>query len=434
MAVVAAAEAAAEAVVVAVASIETKLGLGYRSELALFVERRQDLGFVEILAEDFPHPAHIPAALKRLSRQGMTVIPHSTTLSLGSVQPPVAAQLKHLDALARYFDAPFVSDHIAFVRGGGLETGHLLPVQRNGKMLSVLKRNIEHAREGLSVPLVLENIATTFDWSDTQNEITEPEFLRLVLDSTDSGLLLDVSNLFANSFNHHLSEDAYLRALPLDKLRYVHVAGGTFKQGLYHDTHCHPLKEESLRVLKKLAALVPIPMVMLERDDNFASDIELSVELDQLRQSCAAPGGKAAAESRHIELDLGPIPIAQQELSTLASEQDALVQALLADCSHLPGTLAGLDQERVAQAFQALRRKRIRTIKRAYPDILALFQEEEKLNQLLERYFDSNPSVSELGPYDDAMKFVKYLKKSGELPSPKVAGALSQLLKSFLSN
>lgn len=431
-AVVAAAVAAAEAVVVAVASFETKLGLGYRSELALFVERRQDLGFVEILAEDFPQPSHIPAALKRLCRQGLMVIPHSTTLSLGSVQPPTAAQLKHLDALARYFDAPFVSDHIAFVRGGGLETGHLLPVQRNHKMLALLKRNIEHARNGLSVPLVLENIATTFDWSERQNTMTEPEFLRQVLESTDSGLLLDVSNLFANSFNHHFSEDDYLRALPLDRLRYVHVAGGTFKQGLYHDTHCHPLKEESLRVLKKLAALVPIPMVMLERDDNFASDIELSLELDQLRQSCRVPASFAAADARQIEIGLEPIAIAKPDLSALAQEQDALVRALLADCSHLPSSL-GLDQERVGQAFKALRRKRIRTIKRAYPDILTIFPEEEKLNQLLERYFDNCPSVSELGPYDDAMKFMKYLKKSGELPAPKLAGALSQALKSFLA-
>ena len=171
---------------------------------------------------------------------------------------------------------------------------------------------------------------------------------------------------------------------------------------------------------------------MLERDDNFASDIELSLELDQLRQSCRVPASFAAADARQIEIGLEPIAIAKPDLSALAQEQDALVRALLADCSHLPSSL-GLDQERVGQAFKALRRKRIRTIKRAYPDILTIFPEEEKLNQLLERYFDNCPSVSELGPYDDAMKFMKYLKKSGELPAPKLAGALSQALKSFLA-
>ena len=32
----------------------TAIGLGYRPELALYIERREDLGFVEILAEDYP--------------------------------------------------------------------------------------------------------------------------------------------------------------------------------------------------------------------------------------------------------------------------------------------------------------------------------------------------------------------------------------------
>ncbi|HMY55946.1 MAG TPA: DUF692 family protein, partial [Candidatus Obscuribacter sp.] len=117
-AVVAAAVAVAAAVVVVVAAAavadmsepgKTFLGLGFRAELAWFIERHQGISFVEILAEDFPSPGQIPDALKRLHRRGIEIIPHSTSLSLGSTTLPSRQLLKHLDELARYFDAPFIS-------------------------------------------------------------------------------------------------------------------------------------------------------------------------------------------------------------------------------------------------------------------------------------------------------------------------------------
>lgn len=447
---------------------KTLLGLGFRAELALFIERHQGISFVEILAEDFPSPGQIPEALKVLHRRGIEIIPHSTSLSLGSTTVPSPRLLKHLDELARYFDAPFVSDHIALVRAGGLESGHLLPVPRNQTMVELLKRNIAEARAGLSVPLVLENIATTFDWPAAHTEMNEAQFLRLILEETDSKLLLDVSNLFANSFNHRFDAGCFLRELPLERLEYVHLAGGAFKQGLYHDTHCHPLRQESLKLLSLLASLcrsanLPLKRVMLERDDNFAEDEELASELAAIEEACrtlplvVAPAVSSIvsdASTLAASASMSNSPLAEPELScpavsagllparapsepgparpaetfrtgegarssqtleSIEACQRALLSALLQEpeaggsSSVLPPELSGFDKDLLWQAGQSLVRKRLRTMKRACPYLMEIFPREEMLDQALRRFYRDSPSPSAAGPYTDAMHFLLYL-------------------------
>jgi len=257
--------------------VVSQLGIGFRPELARFIESRDDIAFVEIIAEDYSHLECIPQALRDLQERGVTIIPHCLSLSLGGADSIDLGRVKHLNSLARYFDSPFVSDHVAFVRAGNLESGHLLPVKRSEATLQIIAENITTVKEHLSVPLVLENIATTFQWPD--NEMGEVEFVSRVLEDSDCGLLLDLSNLFASS--HNLGFDAleYLRALPLQRLKYVHMAGGIFKDKLYHDSHGHPLNHQSIALLTALKALCPVARVMLERDDNFPADGELTCEL-----------------------------------------------------------------------------------------------------------------------------------------------------------
>jgi len=65
-------------------------------------------------------------------------------------------------------DAPLVSEHVAFVRAGGLEAGHLLPVPRSSEALEVLTAHVRTVQAELDVPLALEPIATLFDWPDDE--------------------------------------------------------------------------------------------------------------------------------------------------------------------------------------------------------------------------------------------------------------------------
>jgi len=430
-----------------VADIKTavKLGIGFRPELALMIERRAERGalhFVEILAEDYKRPQDIPQALKNLRKKGLEIIVHSTSLSLGQAEQKgtsgqkeyekcLRKRARHLNEIALLVDSPFVSDHIAFVRSGNLESGHLLPVEHSAAMQAVLRRNIAIAREMLQVPLVLENIACTFDLPGA--EMDEASFVAGVVEENDCGLLLDLSNLFANAHNLNFSAAEYLEELPLQRLAYVHLAGGTFKRGLYHDTHSHPLQEQSLFLLEELIKHMPTNMsvsrVMLERDDRFPPEDELNGELDAI----AAVLAKTEVASACAKIEAGNRIAGQSKLSTAAAQSAVADVALCVRQEELVKSLLGmaavphwLHEKRIREAAEALSRKRLRTIKRAHPaldkhlppdsgtGVFNLFEvdtdDEKRLDHSLRLYFAAFPSVHPDGCYADSLAFLKFIK------------------------
>lgn len=268
------------------------LGIGWRSEYALMIDRRSDLGFIEVMAEDLnPHGA-LPEPILLLKARGVTPILHGVSLSLGSAEPPCATRLQHLATLTQRLGAHYVSEHIAFVRGGGIETGHLLPVPRTRAALEILIANIRTAQAALPVPLVLENIASLFEWPEA--EMDEATFIAQVVEQSGAGLLLDIENVYANAQNHGFDAVTYLERLPLDKLVYVHVAGGAEHAGLYHDTHAHPVQDGVLALLETLCARWHVPGVMLERDDTSASDEDMNAELDRIAAAVARGAARRA--------------------------------------------------------------------------------------------------------------------------------------------
>jgi uncharacterized protein len=259
------------------------LGIGWRPELALAIDRHPDLGFVELTAENHDPSRPLPEALERLRERGVRVVVHGVSLSLGGAEPLDPARLDALAALARRADAPLVSEHVAFVRAGGLEAGHLLPVPRTDESLGLVSEQVRAATRALPAPLALENIAAVVEWPEAG--MGEAEFLAALLERTDTRLLLDVSNVHANARNHGLDPLAYLDTLPLDRLAYVHVGGGVEHDGIYHDTHAHRVDPAALELLEELAARVEIPGAMLERDDDFPPADELAGELEAIREA-----------------------------------------------------------------------------------------------------------------------------------------------------
>lgn len=261
------------------------VGLGWRRQLAHHIDQDTGLGFVEVLAEHLNPAAPLPAPLVRLKERGVPMVLHAVSLGLGSAELPDARRLDTLARLAEQLGAVCVSEHVAFVRAGGIESGHLLPVPRVDEALDVLAENVRRAQAVLPVPLALENIATLFEWPAPA--LTEAEFLSQLLSRTSALLLLDVANLYANALNLGTDAEAVLAAMPRERLAYVHVAGGVRHGGLYHDTHAHPVPTGPLELLETLAArLGPVP-AMLERDDHFPRPDELTAEIRAIEAALA---------------------------------------------------------------------------------------------------------------------------------------------------
>ena len=259
------------------------LGIGWRPPIAAAVERLPGVEWVEVVAENVC-PGHLPASLRRLRERGVTVVPHGVSQGLGGAERPAPARLAALAELAEALDAPLVSEHIAFVRSSGtltgaapLEAGHLLPVPHTRDALDVLCANVAEAQDALPVPLALENIAALLRWPD--EDFTEGEFLAELVKRTGVRLLIDVANLHTNRVNCGTDPARTLDALPPEAIAYVHVAGGYERDGVWHDSHAHPVPTRVLDILADLAGRVRPPGVLLERDEDFPSGAELEGEL-----------------------------------------------------------------------------------------------------------------------------------------------------------
>ncbi|MDI3389478.1 DUF692 family protein [Streptomyces sp. B-S-A8] len=292
-------------------------GMGWRPEIAEAVERMPGLDWVEVVAENVC-PGHLPDSLTRLRERGVTVVPHGVGLGIGGAERPDPDRLSALAERAEALGAPLVTEHIAFVRAGGaltasprLEAGHLLPVPRTKDSLDVLCEHVRIAQDALPVPLALENIAALIAWPG--EEMTEGQFLYDLVDRTGVRLLIDVANLHTNHVNRDEDPCAALDGLPVEAIAYVHVAGGFERDGVWHDSHAHPVTQPVLDVLAELASRVSPPGVLLERDENFPAPEELERELQAIRRTVAAGAARRllpATPERAAELvTAGPAPM-----------------------------------------------------------------------------------------------------------------------------
>ncbi|MFI2432747.1 DUF692 domain-containing protein [Streptomyces sp. NPDC018693] len=264
-------------------------GIGWRPEIADAVERMPGIDWVEVVAENVC-PGHLPDSLVRLRERGVTVVPHGVSLGLGGAERPDEGRLAALAERAEALRSPLVTEHIAFVRAGGpltasprLEAGHLLPVPRTRDALDVLCENVRIAQEALPVPLAVENIAALISWPG--EDMTEGQFLYELADRTGVRLLIDVANLHTNHVNRGEDPAKALAELPLEALAYVHVAGGFERDGVWHDSHAHPVPGPVLDILTDLASRVSPPGVLLERDENFPEPAELERELAKIEEA-----------------------------------------------------------------------------------------------------------------------------------------------------
>ncbi|MFD3607835.1 DUF692 family multinuclear iron-containing protein [Streptomyces atroolivaceus] len=397
-------------------------GIGWRPEIADVIEALPGIDWVEAVAENLCTD-HLPESLVRLRERGVTVVPHGVSLGLGGADRPDPGRLAALAARAGLLGTPLVTEHIAFVRAGGpltasplLEAGHLLPVPRTWDALDVLCENVRIAQDSLPVPLALENIAALISWPD--EEMTEGQFLAELVERTGVRLLIDVANLHTNHVNRGEDPATALDELPVEAIAYVHVAGGVEKDGVWHDTHAHPVTRPVLDVLGELRSRVDPPGVLLERDDDFPSAEELAGELSAIRgtleAAATAPGGGPRRPVRPTE----PVARATGGRDRAAMAQTAVLSALVAG-SPVPD---GFDHRRLGVQSRALAAKRAGVVAKVAPELPEILG--DGYREAFLSYARNRPMSA--GYRRDALDFAEQLLIAGH---PADAGARRKLTR-----
>lgn len=328
------------------------VGLGWRPETAWLVDARPSVAFAEVIAETID-PKRPPRALRASIERGLAVVTHGVSLSLGGAGLPDRARVQHLVDVARALRSPLVSEHVAFCRAEHVESPHFVPIAYTRAQLAVIVDNVRRIQDALPVPLAIENVAAPVMWPGA--ELAEADFLAELLDRTGALLLLDVANIYANLVNHGGDLDAYLARLPLDRIAYMHVAGGARIDTLWRDTHAHAITPEIAEVLDTVLARSGPRALLLERDQHFHSRAALDRDLDVLeaalrraRTANAAP--RAASTVRGPEITGARLLV---ERAQLAREQAMLLDLVLGEAA----APTGFDPVQLAEARAIVRAK-----------------------------------------------------------------------------
>jgi uncharacterized protein (UPF0276 family) len=216
------------------------LGVGLRTvHFGHILDKKPAVDWFEIVTENFLDTGGRPAWVLDRIAERYPVVLHGVSMSVGSTDPVDRAYLAKVKALAERVGAVWVSDHVCWTGVAGRNLHDLLPMPYTEEALRHIVGRIRRIQDFLERPLVLENPSSYVEF--TSSSMPEWEFIARMADLADCGLLLDVNNVYVSSVNHGFDPEAYVRAIPPERVAYVHVAGHTNHGTHLLDTHIGPV-------------------------------------------------------------------------------------------------------------------------------------------------------------------------------------------------
>ncbi len=262
-------------------------GLGLRTaHYNDFLTSSQDVDWLEIITDNFLVDGGKPLVTLEKIRRDYPMAMHGVAMSIGASEGVDLAYLKKVKALADRIDPMWVSDHLCWIGHAGAELHDLYPLPYTDEAARHVITQIQRAQDVLQRKLVLENVSSYIDFK--ASSASEWQFLSYVAQTADCELLVDVNNIYVSSVNHGFDPLTYLRALPVDRVRQIHLAGHSDNGDYIIDTHDHPVSPAVWALYSAACQRFGAVATMIERDDHIPPLVELIAELAMARDVAAA--------------------------------------------------------------------------------------------------------------------------------------------------
>lgn len=255
------------------------IGIGFREQFrADIFLHREKIDFLEITADHYFDANVRKRNELEILNEHFKLIPHGLDLSLGSAEGIDEKYLNKFAELVEIVQPEWFSDHICFTRSGGTSIGHLAPVPYTFEALKVFVKNISKVKKRINKPFILENI--TYMIQFPSSEMTEGQFITKLVEETDCGILLDVTNLYINSRNFNFNWRQFLDEIPLDRVIQIHFVGSHRHGNRFIDGHSNKTENEIWQVFEEVCKRCDVKGAILERDSNFPPFEEILEEIE----------------------------------------------------------------------------------------------------------------------------------------------------------
>jgi uncharacterized protein (UPF0276 family) len=180
-----------------------------------------------------------------------------------------AGWLKKLKEEFRHRKYNHITEHFGFMNTENFHQGVPLPVPLHPKTLQIGKDRLKRLQDAVEIPVGVENLAFSFSIDDVKEQ---GDFLDKLIEDIDGFLILDLHNIYCQSWNFEISMQEIIRLYPLEKVQEIHLSGGSWQESAYgkkpirRDTHDESIPEEILNILPEvLSQCHNLEYIIIER-------------------------------------------------------------------------------------------------------------------------------------------------------------------------
>lgn len=257
-------------------------GLGLRRPLvrALADQPSNSVDFWEIAPENWIGVGGYYGKKLRTFSEQYPFICHGLSLSIGGPTSLDEAFLQRLKHFLKTHQVRCYSEHLSYCSDDG-HLYDLLPIPFTIEAVEYVAKRIKRVQETLEQRIAIENVSY---YAAPGKQMAEIDFLNAVLEEADCDLLLDVNNIYVNSINHRYNPEVFLKRLPSERIRYIHIAGHYNEaEDLIVDTHGADVIDPVWSLLEKAYLQFGVIPTLLERDFNIPPLRELEVEVKRIQ-------------------------------------------------------------------------------------------------------------------------------------------------------
>jgi hypothetical protein len=260
--------------------IPARAGVGLKPDhYREILDSEPDIGWFEVHAENYMCAGGPPHRYLSAIRERFPLSLHGVGLSIGADRPLNKNHLANLKELNERYEPGLFSEHLAWSTHNDTYLNDLLPVPYNEETLQRVADHIDEIQATLDRQMLLENPSTYIQFeTSTMSEI---EFLKVLVERTGCGLLLDVNNVFVSGTNHAYSAVEYLDDFPITHVGEIHLGGHAAEEDdagaeLLIDTHnCEVIDPVWTLYERVISRAGPIP-TLIEWDSDIPGWNELN--------------------------------------------------------------------------------------------------------------------------------------------------------------